>query len=310
MNEGLAAQQERGFEQQNYYLGNDLSAWILKDNVVTFGTASDPNPDPDQNPGGITTYHVSVNPAANGTVTASSRTAAPGMVITLTVAPDRGYELESLSARCGKTELKLTAAGDGKYTFLMPIGDVTVSAVFHAKAVQKPFTDVPAGAYYEDAVLWASEQGIVAGTGRNTFDPDGICTRAQAVTFLWRAAGSPAPKSAAMPFRDVAVGSYYYNAVLWAVENGITKGTSDTLFSPDASCSRAQIVTFLWRAQQAPTAGGSNPFVDVAEEAYYYDAVLWAASEGITAGTSGIFFSPDASCTRAQIVSFLYRCEQ
>ena len=176
------------------------------------------------------------------------------------------------------------------------------------EAAASPFTDVPKGSYYEEAVNWAVEQGVTAGTTAATFSPNATCTRAQAVTFLWRAAGSPAPKSSVMPFTDVAEGSYYHDAVLWAMENGITKGTSDTAFSPNATCSRAQIVTFLWRSQKSPAAGTVNPFTDVAESVYYADAVLWAVENGITAGTTATTFSPNANCTRAQIVTFLYRC--
>ena len=170
------------------------------------------------------------------------------------------------------------------------------------------FVDVPTDSYYYDAVLWGVEQGITNGTDDSHFDPNGLCTRAQAVTFLWRAAGSPAPKSTAMPFTDVPSGSYYETAVLWAVENGITKGTTDTTFSPDQSCTRGQIVTFLWRAESAPAAGTvDHPFTDVRSDAYYADAVLWAVKEGVTKGTSDTTFSPDDSCTRAQIVTFLWR---
>ena len=169
------------------------------------------------------------------------------------------------------------------------------------------FVDVPTDAYYYDAVLWAVENEITKGTDAVHFSPDMTCTRAQAVTFLWRAAGSPEPETDVMPFVDVAAGSYYYDAVLWAVENGITKGTSDTTFSPDADCTRAQIVTFLWRAQKSPAADSVNPFTDVAADAYYVDAVLWAVEEKVTKGTSETTFSPDADCTRAQIVNFLYR---
>ena len=171
----------------------------------------------------------------------------------------------------------------------------------------KTFIDVPAGSYYEDAVIWAVDKGITAGTSATTFNPNGICTRAQAVTFLWRAAGSPAAKSSAMPFTDVKAGSYYETAVLWAVENGITKGSSETMFSPDATCTRAQIVTFLWRSQKFPAAGMANPFADVAADTYYIDAVLWAVKHNITVGTTFSIFSPDEECTRAQIVTFLYR---
>ena len=168
--------------------------------------------------------------------------------------------------------------------------------------------DVPAGEYYYDAVQWAVENRITDGTSDTTFSPNAECNRAQIVTFLWRAAGCPAPQSSEMPFADLAEFAYYADAVLWAVEKGITDGTSDTTFSPDAVCTRAQFVTFLWRAQGKPSAETSNPFTDVAEDAYYTDAVLWAVDDGITEGTSDTAFSPDADCTRAQIVTFLYRC--
>ena len=170
------------------------------------------------------------------------------------------------------------------------------------------FVDVPAGSYYKDAVDWAVKKGVTQGVDATHFNPNGSCTRAQAVTFLWRAAGSPAPKSTEMPFKDVSANSYYRDAVLWAVENGITKGTSDTTFSPNQTCTRAQIVTFLWRSEKSPAASGSNPFADVAANAYYADAVLWAVENGVTKGTSDTAFSPDATCTRAQIVTFLWRC--
>ena len=161
-------------------------------------------------------------------------------------------------------------------------------------------------AYYYEAVKWAQEKGITGGIGNGLFGPDQPCTRAQIVTFLWRAAGSPEPKTMSS-FSDVSTDSYYETAVLWAVENGITKGTSDTTFSPDATCSRAQIVTFLWRSQKSPAVGSLNPFTDVSANAYYIDAVLWAVDENITKGTTATTFSPDADCTRAQIVTLLYR---
>lgn len=170
------------------------------------------------------------------------------------------------------------------------------------------FTDVPQGSYYEAAVRWAVENGVTSGTSATTFSPNSACTRAQMVTFLWRAAGSPAPESHAMPFTDVTAGSYYETAVLWAVENGITSGTSATTFSPDATCTRAQTVTFLWRAQKSPAAGTGNPFTDVAADTYYTNAVLWAVENGVTSGTGDTTFSPNSDCTRAQIVTFLYRC--
>lgn len=189
----------------------------------------------------------------------------------------------------------------------------TTTVILYAKWVrvsELPFTDVAVTDYYYDAVLWAAENGITGGVDDTHFAPNAPCTRAQIVTFLWRAAGSPAPKSSDMPFEDVAAGSYYHDAVLWAVEHGITVGTSATTFSPDDTCTRAHIVTFLWRAQQSPAAGSANPFLDVASDAYYTDAVLWAVKNGITVGTNaaGTTFSPDDDCTRAQIVTFLFRC--
>ena len=189
----------------------------------------------------------------------------------------------------------------------------TTTVILYAKWVrvsELPFTDVAVTDYYYDAVLWAAENGITGGEDDTHFTPNAPCTRAQIVTFLWRAAGSPAPKSSDMPFEDVAAGSYYHDAVLWAVEQGITVGTSATTFSPDDTCTRAHIVTFLWRAQQSPAAGSANPFLDVASDAYYTDAVLWAVKNGITVGTNaaGTTFSPDDDCTRAQIVTFLFRC--
>lgn len=208
---------------------------------------------------------------------------------------------------------KVTAKGEGTATITVTCGTksaactVTVSKPLVPEVPGTTFTDVPAGAYYEEAVGWAVEKGITKGTSDSTFTPDGVCTRAQAVTFLWRAAGSPAAKAGSLPFADVKAGSYYDDAVRWAVENGVTVGTSATTFSPNATCSRAQIVTFLWRAQKSPAAGSANPFDDVAGSAYYADAVQWAVQKNITKGTGATAFSPDANCIRAQIVTFLYR---
>lgn len=208
---------------------------------------------------------------------------------------------------------KITAKGEGTATITVTCGTksaactVTVSKPLVPEVPGTAFTDVPAGAYYEEAVGWAVKEGITKGTSDSTFTPDGVCTRAQAVTFLWRAAGSPAAKASALPFADVKAGSYYDDAVRWAVENGVTVGTSATTFSPNATCSRAQIVTFLWRAQKSPAAGSANPFDDVAGSAYYADAVQWAVQKDITKGTGATAFSPDANCIRAQIVTFLYR---
>ena len=258
---------------------------------------------------GVTTYAITVQNSKNGGVTASHKSAAKDTAVTLTVTPDKGYVLDTLTVLDSKNKAVKLTEKNGKYTFTMPSGKVTVSAAFKAAAPasENPFTDVPSGAYYEDAVVWAVKKGITSGTSATTFNPDGSCTRAQAVTFLWRAAGSPEPKSAAMPFTDVPAGSYFEKAVLWAVENGITKGTSDTTFSPDASCTRAQIVTFLWRAGGSPAVSGNSAFSDVAADAYYAAAVAWAEKNGVTGGIGGGLFGSDNTCTRAQIVTFIYR---
>ena len=254
-------------------------------------------------------YTITVKDAQNGDVTTDRKSASAGTTVTITVKPDSGYVLDDLTVTDSKgNDIKLTGKGGGKYTFTMPSGKATVEASFTPAKSENPFTDVPSGAYYEDAVIWAVNNGITGGTSATTFVPNGFCTRAQAVTFLWRAAGSPAPKSTAMPFTDVPAGSYYYDAVLWAIENGVTKGTSDTTFSPNANCSRGQIVTFLWRSQMSPDAAAANPFTDVVADAYYTSAVLWAVERNITGGTSATTFSPSANCTRAQIVTFIYRC--
>ena len=255
------------------------------------------------------TYSVTVDKADNGSVSVSPKSARRGTSITMTVDPDKGYSLETLSVtdKNGK-EISLIIMGNGVYTFKMPASQVTVKATFmEDNAMLNFFVDVPADAYYYDSVLWAAEKNITSGTSATTFSPDATCTRAQAVTFLWKAAGSPAPKSSTMPFADVAADAYYYNAVLWAVEEGITAGTSATTFSPDMGCSRAHIVTFLWNAVGSPTAGGVNPFADSTEADYYYNAVLWAAEKSITSGTSVTTFSPNDNCLRGQIVTFLYR---
>lgn len=253
---------------------------------------------------------ITVKDSAHGTVTADRKTASSGSTVTLTISPEQGWTLETLTvtnASGKEIDLNIVKVGE-KYTFKMPSSNVTVTATFmEDNSILNSFEDVPSGSYYYDAVLWAVKNSITTGTDAIHFSPDGICNRAQAVTFLWRAAGSPAPKSATMPFTDVPAGSYYYNAVLWAVENGITKGTSDVAFSPDKTCTRAQIVTFLWRSQNAPAAGSSNPFTDVAASDYYAGAVLWAVKNDITKGTGATTFSPDADCTRAQIVTFLWR---
>ena len=256
------------------------------------------------------TYSITVDSAKHGDVTVSPRNASKGDKVTITVESDKGYTLETLTVTDKNgDEIELTNKGDGKYTFTMPAGKVYVEATFmEDNSMLNFFVDVFPGDYYYDAVLWAAKNGITGGVDAAHFAPNATCTRAQAVTFLWRAAGSPAPKSSMMPFTDVPAGSYYAKAVLWAVENGITGGTGNNAFSPDATCSRGQIVSFLWRALGSPAAGTVNPFTDVAADAYYNTAVLWAAENGITGGTGNNAFSPDADCTRAQIVTFLYRC--
>ena len=259
---------------------------------------------------GTITYPITVMDSKNGDVTASHKSAAKGTTVTLTVDPDKGYVLDSLTVLDGKDkERKLTDKGDGKYSFIMPADKVTVEASFKEEFpdLPNPFSDLAPSDFCYDAVMWAVGRDITGGIGNYTFGPNLPCTRAQAVTFLWRAAGSPEPETRAMPFTDVPVGSYYYNAVLWAIENGITEGTSDTMFSPDATCSRAQIVTFLWRAGGSPAASGNSAFTDVASDAYYAAAVTWAEKNDITGGIGGGLFGSGNNCTRAQIVTFLYR---
>ena len=259
---------------------------------------------------GATTYPITVKSAKNGDVTASHRSAAKGVTVTLTVDPDKGYVLDTLTVLDGKDkERKLTDKGDGKYSFIMPADKVTVEASFKEEFpdLPNPFSDLAPSDFCYDAVMWAVGRDITGGIGNDTFGPNLPCTRAQAVTFLWRAAGSPEPESRVMPFTDVPVGSYYYNAVLWAIENGITEGTSDTMFNPDATCSRAQIVTFLWRAGGSPAASGNSAFTDVASDAYYAAAVIWAEKNDITGGIGGGLFGSNNDCTRGQIVTFIYR---
>ena len=254
---------------------------------------------------GYSYYTIKATAGAGGSISPSGNVSVrEGRDQTFTITPDKGYAVANV-----KIDGKSIGAVKS-YTFENVRRTHTIEVIF-MKANGNPqtgvFVDVATGSYYEDAVDWAVENGITKGTDDTHFSPDGICTRAQAVTFLWRTAGSPKPETRAMPFTDVPVGSYYYDAVLWAVENGITKGTSETRFSPDDTCSRAQIVTFLWRSQKSPAAGTANPFTDVKASAYYADAVLWAVKEDVTKGTTNTTFSPDANCTRAQIVTFIWR---
>ena len=244
---------------------------------------------------------IRASAGANGSITpdgnVSVRTGSDQIFL---ITPDEGYAI---------SDVRIDGRSIGavmRYTFENVRSAHTIEASFTAAST---FADVPAGSYYERAVIWAAANGITNGVGNGLFGVDAPCTRAQAVTFLWRAAGSPAPEISAMPFTDVPVGSYYYDAVLWAVENGIAKGTSETTFGPDASCTRAEIVTFLYRAFGTP-AGGDAAFADTTPNAYYAEAVRWAVATGVTTGTSNTTFSPNADCTRAQIVTFLYRAYQ
>ena len=257
---------------------------------------------------GYSYYTIKATAGTGGSISPSGNVSVrEGRDQTFTITPDKGYAVANV-----KIDGKSIGAVKS-YTFENVSRTHTIEVIF-MKANGNPqtgvFVDVATGSYYEDAVDWAVENGITQGTDDTHFSPDGICTRAQAVTFLWRAAGSPEPETRAMPFTDVPVGSYYYDAVLWAVENGITKGTSDTTFSPNMTCTRAQIVAFLWRSEKSPAAGTANPFADVKSTAYYAVAVLWAVKENITKGTTNTTFSPNADCTRAQIVTFLWRCKK
>ena len=244
---------------------------------------------------------IRASAGANGSITPGGNVSVrTGSDQTFLITPDEGYAI---------SDVRIDGRSIGavmRYTFENVRSAHTIEASFTAAST---FADVPAGSYYERAVIWAAANGITNGVGNGQFGVDAPCTRAQAVTFLWRAAGSPAPEISAMPFTDVPVGSYYYDAVLWAVKNGIAKGTSETTFGPDASCTRAQIVTFLYRAFGTPT-GGDAAFADTTPNAYYAEAVRWAVATGVTTGTSNTTFSPNADCTRAQIVTFLWRCKK
>ena len=257
------------------------------------------------------TYSVTVDKTENGSVTVSPKSASKGDTVTVTVKPDSGYVLETLTVTDKNgNELTLKDKGDGKYTFTMPAGKVEVKATFmEDNSMLNFFYDVPNGAYFYEAVKWAVKNGITTGVGNDLFAPEQPCTRAQIVTFLWRAAGSPEPKGAASGMSDVVSGSYYEKAVAWAIENGVTTGTTTSTFSPDATCTRAQSVTFLYRALGKKVESSAN-FTDVKSDAFYTDAVNWAVANNVTNGTSNTTFSPDADCTRAEIVTFLYRAYQ
>ena len=256
------------------------------------------------------TYSVTVDKTENGSVTVSPKSASKGDTVTVTVKPDSGYVLETLTVTDKNgNELTLKDKGDGKYTFTMPAGKVEVKATFmEDNSVLNFFYDVPNGAYFYEAVKWAVKSGVTNGLSDTMFGPYESCTRAQIVTFLWRATGSPEPKTASS-FTDVPASAYYAKAVAWAVENGITNGMTETTFAPNATCTRGQSVTFLHRALKG-TASGSTNFTDVKSDAFYADAINWAVANNVTNGTSNTTFSPNADCTRAEIVTFLYRAYQ
>ena len=287
----------------NYYVSSTANGvWTVSYSAPYSGGSSSYDP----------TYSVSTpSKTENGSVTVSPKSASKGDTVTVTVKPDSGYVLETLTVTDKNgNELTLKDKGNGKYTFTMPAGKVEVKATFmEDNSMLNFFYDVPNGAYFYEAVKWAVKNGITTGVGNDLFAPEQPCTRAQIVTFLWRAAGSPEPKGAASGMTDVVSGSYYEKAVAWAIENGITTGTTTSTFSPDATCTRAQSVTFLHRALKG-TASGSTNFTDVASDAFYADAVNWAVANNVTNGTSNTTFSPNADCTRAEIVTFLYRAYQ
>ena len=281
--------------------------WTFTETPVRPGqSSSSGSSDRDHNysvsaPSHITGGAVSITPSA----------AAKGATVTITIKPDNGYKLDKLTVTDQNgNRLSLNAQGNGKYTFTMPAGKVSVDASFAAIQTAASFRDVKQGDYFYDAVQWAVEKGITEGTRADTFSPNASCTRAQMVTFLWRAAGSPAPKRAVNPFKDINANDYYYDAVLWAVENGITSGTSADTFAPNTTVTRGQTVTFLHRAAGSPEGNGNSSFSDVNKNDYYNSAVLWAAQNGITTGTGDGRFSPGADCTRAQIVTLLFRANE
>jgi len=254
--------------------------------------------------GGLTQCSITLAASENGAVTSDLLSAANGDKVALTVKPDKYFALNTLliADKSGNPIAYIDA--DGVYSFEMPGSDVTVSATFK---FANPFKDVFEPDYFFDSVKWAILNGVTNGVSDAAFAPYDVCTRAQTVTFLWRAAGEPEPLSSICPFIDVLPGAYYYKAVLWAYEEGITLGTSQTAFSPFETVTRGQVVTFLWRYEGKPAATAVNPFSDVAANAYYYDAVLWAVEKGITDGVTPATFNPLDPCLRGQIVTFLYR---
>ena len=286
----------------NYYVSSTANGvWTVSYSAPYSGGSSSYDP----------TYSVSTpSKTENGSVTVSPKSASKGDTVTVTVKPDSGYVLETLTVTDKNgDELKLTDKGNGKYTFTMPGSKVEVKATFmEDNSVFNFFYDVPNDAFFYEAVKWAVKSGVTNGLSDTMFGPYESCTRAQIVTFLWRAAGSPEPKTASS-FADVPASAYYAKAVAWAIENGITNGMTETTFAPNATCTRGQSVTFLYRALKG-TASGSTNFTDVKSDAFYADAINWAVANNVTNGTSNTTFSPNADCTRAEIVTFLYRAYQ
>ena len=294
---GLSGNILHGPDGGNY---NDI---IYNNGTLTISTR------PSGGGGGYTppTYKVESEVAeeTDGSVSLSTGSAKKGDTVTITVTPDPYYQVEEVIVKDSNGKIiEVTENKDGTFSFEMPASKVSVEAVY---VWENPFVDVAEGTFYIDAVEWALKNGITEGTGEDTFSPVASCTRAQMVTFLWRAAGSPEPASADCQFADMDMNSYYGKAVLWAVENGITNGTTGATFSPDMECSRAQMAAFLCRMADGEAVSDESTFVDVKADAYYAESVQWAVENGITEGIGEGKYSPDAVCTRGQMVTFLYR---
>ena len=306
---------DEGASSDSLYLrAQDSAGNLSKQQLALVARQAEKQPDPsDSSSGGSYTpaYPVETpEQTPNGTITVSPKSASKGTTVTITVQPDPGYELGDLVVADEKGGLlKLTDKGNGKYTFTMPGSKVEVKATFmEDNSVLNFFYDVPNDAFFYEAVKWAVKSGVTNGLSDTMFGPYESCTRAQIVTFLWRAAGSPEPKTMSS-FTDVPASTYYAKAVAWAIENGITNGMTETTFAPNATCTRGQSVTFLHRALKG-TASGSANFTDVKSDTFYADAINWAVANNVTNGTSNTTFSPNADCTRAEIVTFLYRAYQ
>ncbi len=296
---------------------NDLGSTVSDELTVEMEvTAVDEDPS-DSKDDEKTLYTVTVQKTENGKAEVSVTKGYEEDIVNIKITPDEGYELDTLTVVTDAGKNVKVTENKGRYSFYMPKANVTVKATFKSTAPEEteepgkadmPFVDVEAGSVYEDAVYWALEKGITTGTTETTFSPYLSCTRAEAVTFLWRASGCPEPKTRVSPFTDVQdAGAYYYKAVLWAYEKGITTGVSSTEFSPFTTLTRAQMVTFIYRMSGENASTADMPFTDVAPNAYYAEAVVWAVGKGVTKGTTAITFSPDDQCVRYQVVTFLYR---